>query len=143
MTTQASTPLPNGVTLQDIDGGANYYCSHGFTYACNAGWDNASFFPIGAWLTPLGSQADINRWKDLGLNTAFAISNPEGTNLPLIKSNGLNVVLQNGEISRFSNIGSETVGINSCDECGDYAGAVTTPLSTTFKCTAGWSFLVD
>src|SRR3954463_5764949 len=39
--------LPSGVTLRDIDGGADYYCSHGFTYACNAGWDTPSFFPIG------------------------------------------------------------------------------------------------
>ncbi len=32
--------------------------------------------------------------------------------------------------NRFSNINSETVGVLACDECGDYAGAVTTPLST-------------
>jgi hypothetical protein len=127
----ASGPtLPSGVTLQQVDGGSNYYCAHSFTYACNAGWDDPSFFPIGAWLSPVHSQSDIDLWRDLNLNTIFAPSGPESTNLPLIKSNGLNVVLQSDESGRFSNVGTETVGMLACDECGTYAGAVSDPLSS-------------
>ena len=67
-----TTQLPPGVTLQQIDGGPTYYASNGFTYAANAGWDNASFFPIGPWLAfPPITQSDANRWIDLGWNTAF------------------------------------------------------------------------
>src|SRR5579862_9048323 len=48
----ASPSLPTGVTLQQIDGGPNYYCSNGFTYACSStfngmSWDDPRFFPIG------------------------------------------------------------------------------------------------
>ena len=66
--------LPAGVTLQQIDGGPNYYGNNGFTYAAAAGWDSPNFFPIGPWLAPLLDQSDANRWLDLGLNTAFGFT---------------------------------------------------------------------
>ena len=65
------TTLPSGVTLQQIDGGPNYYANNGFTYAVNAGWDSPSFFPIGPWLAPILTQSDANRWLDLNWNTAY------------------------------------------------------------------------
>ena len=48
--------LPAGVTLQQINGGPNYYANNGYTYAANAGWDSPSFIPIGPWLADLGNQ---------------------------------------------------------------------------------------
>ena len=36
-TTLGVPALPSGVTLQQIDGGSNYYANNGFTYAANAG----------------------------------------------------------------------------------------------------------
>ena len=79
--------LPQGVTLQQIDGGPTYYADHGFTYAVNAGWDNPSFFPIGLWLAPMLSQSDANRWLDLCINTAFMVT--ANSNLSLLRSNGI------------------------------------------------------
>jgi hypothetical protein len=120
--------LPAGVTLRPIDGDSNYYCSHGFTYACNAGWDDPSFFPIGPWLAPLLTQSDVDRWKDVGFNTAFALTGDSP--LSLLRSNGVNVIIQSDEYTRFGTFGSEVVGMMSCDECGTVAGAINTPLST-------------
>src|SRR5689334_15208258 len=70
----SASQLPAGVTLQAIDGGPTYYADNGFTYAALAGWDSPSFFPIGLWMAPLRNQSDANRWLDLGLNTAFAMT---------------------------------------------------------------------
>jgi hypothetical protein len=98
--------LPTGVTLKPIDGGPTFYADHGFTYAHNAGWDDPSFFAIGAWLPPLRTQADAHRWKDLGWNTAFS---PTGNSLPsLAKANGIWFI--------GGGTGSETVGLLSADE---------------------------
>ena len=105
--------IPPGVTLQDIDGGANYYASHGFSYAAAAGWDNPSFFPIGPWLAPMLDQRAADRWKDLGLNTAFGITG--NSPLSLLRSNGIWLVAQL-EGSVTSQIGPETVGLIAADE---------------------------
>jgi hypothetical protein len=107
-------PPPPGVTLQPIDGGPNYYCANGFTYACNAGWDHPSFFPVGLWLPPMLSQADADRWKDLGLNTAFLLTG--NSSLSLLRSNGLWAVLQTNESGLMAQIGNETVGLLGADE---------------------------
>ena len=115
--------LPPGVTLQQIDGGPNYYCNNGFTYACNAGWDNPSFFSIGPWLAPIRSQADIDRWKDLGLNTAFGATGD--SNVALMRQQGIWLVPQLDSGLLNQGLGSETVGLNATDEA-DPAPAVQT-----------------
>ena len=104
--------LPPGVTLEQIDGGPSYYSSHGFTYAANAGWDDPSFFPIGVWYAHVLTQADADRWKDLGLNTVFALT--DDTSLSLLRSNGIWAIIQTGHPA--SEIGSETVGLLTVDE---------------------------
>ena len=121
--------LPPGVTLQQIDGGPNYYCSHNFTYACNAGWDSPSFFPIGPWLAPMRTQSDANRWLDLGLNTAWALT--ADSPLSLLRQNGMYAAIQQNEYTRFGAFGNEVVGMMSCDECGTVASAFDTPIGTT------------
>jgi hypothetical protein len=122
------TTLPPGATLQQIDGGANYYANNGFTYAHNAGWDD-SFFPIGPWLAGIDDQSDVNRWKDLGLNTAFTLT--ADSSLSLLRSNNIYAILQRDELNRFGSLGPETVGILSADEPSTYSEGVSTPLSTT------------
>jgi hypothetical protein len=117
--------MPPGVTLQDIDGGPNYYGNAGFTYAHNAGWDDPSFFPIGPWLAPIRSQADANRWKDLGLNTAFALTSDSP--LSLLRSNGLWAVIQANELSKFGTLGPETVGLLAADESDPWPAIRSTP----------------
>lgn len=77
--------LPEGVTLQPIDGGScttsagpcydNYYCSHRFTDACNSGgafpgksWDDPSFFPISQMFYYCSQPA--SEWLAEGLTVA-------------------------------------------------------------------------
>ena len=111
--------LPAGVTLQQIDGGPNYYANNGFTYAANAGWDNPDFFAIGPWLDSLLVQSDATRWLDLGWNTAFGITG--NTVLSIARANGISVI-QNADESILSGTGAETVGLLSADE--NYAASV-------------------
>jgi hypothetical protein len=121
--------LPPGVTLRPIDGGPNYYCSHGFTNACADGWDNPSFFPIGPWYGTVTQQSDVTRWKDLGLNTAFRTTG--NTSLSLLKANGLYaIVADDSGGPETPGMGSETVGLLSADEPSTMSSGVTTPLST-------------
>jgi hypothetical protein len=116
--------LPPGVTLQEIDGGRNYYSSHGFTYAHTAGWDDSTFFPIGPWLAPILSQADATRWLDLGLNTAFGLT--ANSNVALMRTNGLWLVAQM-ETPLTNQCGSETVGLIAADEADPWPAVRTTP----------------
>jgi hypothetical protein len=122
--------MPPGVTLQDIDGGANYYASHGFSYAAAAGWDDPGFFPIGPWLAPMLNQSMANRWKDLGLNTAFGITG--NSPLSLLRSNGIWLVAQlEGRVT--SQIGPETVGLIAADEADPWPAIRSTPNSLQDK----------
>ena len=116
LTLPVSAPrqLPQGASLQQIDGGPTYYAGHGFTYAVNAGWDNPSFFPIGLWLAPMLSQSDANRWLDLNLNTAFLVTG--NSNLSLLRSNGIWLVGNAGEFGSGTQYGTETVGLLGGDE---------------------------
>ena len=99
--------LPAGVTLRPIDGGSNYYGDHGLAYAHNAGWDNPGFFPVGPFLAPMQTQADANRWLDLGLNTAFNITG--NSSISLLASNGLWAIQSSDAL--LPGTGAETVGL--------------------------------
>jgi len=120
--------LPTGVTLQHIDGGSNYYASHGLTYAASAGWDNPSFIPIGPWDDSIANQAAANRFHDLGWNTAFAVVNGNSSTPTLARSNSISLVQLVGNV--LPGTGSETVGLWSKDE-PMYYSQVTTPIATT------------
>jgi hypothetical protein len=84
-----SARLPGGVSLQAIGGGTcsssqgpcydNYYCSHDFTNACNAGnaypaksWDDPSFFPIAQDYYGCGG-SNPSAWLAEKLNVASRI----------------------------------------------------------------------
>jgi hypothetical protein len=96
--------LPSGVTLRPIDGGPNYYCGSGLTYACNGGWDSPSFFPIldDYAFYPSNSAATF---KDLGLNTDVRVTG--GTDMTFLRNAGIWAV-QSGDTT--TNTGSETTG---------------------------------
>jgi len=120
--------LPPGVTLTQIDGGPDYYCSHGFTHACAAGWDNPSFFPIGPWLAPMAFQSDADRWHDLGWNTAWSVDT-NNASLALFTPNQLNLIIYWEQIaswlpSQGGNLGPATVGIMAWDEPSTIADAL-------------------
>ena len=125
--------LPPGVTLDPVDGGSNYYGDHGLTYAHNAGWDS-SVIPIGVWLAGIRTQADADRWNDLGLNTMFGMTSD--TKLSLLRANGIEAVVQHQELSQIlanngGSLGSETVGLLSYDEPSTYEQGVSGPISST------------
>src|SRR5262249_13830317 len=113
-----------GVTLQQIDGGPNYYSNNGFGYAVNAGWDSPHFFPISIWFGRL-TQADADRWHDLGINTASLTTG--NSDFSILRANEIWAI----EGSDTPNIGSETVGVLTADEPSTFAEGVTTPPSTT------------
>ena len=121
--------LPAGVTLQQIDGGPNYYASNGLTAAANAGWDNPSFIPIGPWEDMLVTQSDANRWLDLGWNTAFNITGNSSTSLA--RSNGIWIIQDNTQMGLLSGTGSETVGLLTYDEPTTFAEGISSPIGTT------------
>ena len=73
--------LPAAVTLQAIDGGPNYYCSHEFVYACNDGWDSSSFFPVGAFYGTFASASDVSKWQGIGWNTTFRTTTPSSASV--------------------------------------------------------------
>jgi hypothetical protein len=104
--------LPAGVTLQPIDGGPSFYCSHGFTVACNDGWDNTSFFPIGPWW----GGYDASVWSDVGWNTAIRYT---GSDIGTLSANGVfSIIASNDDTSGGfeDTIEPNTVGILANDE---------------------------
>lgn len=99
-----SASPPGGVSLQQIDGGPNYYCSSGLAYACNAGWDNFSFFPILDDYAFYATNSTAT-FKALGLITAVRVTC--GTNMNYLRSAGVTAIQAGDETT---NTGSETVG---------------------------------
>ena len=114
VTVSSGSGLPTGVSLQKIDGGPNYYCSNGFTYACNAGWDSPSIFPIMDFYA-FSAYGSIATFKDLGLNTTQLVTG--GTNMSTLRNAGIGAV-QGSDAS--TNTGNETVGTH-IEEPGSWA----------------------
>ena len=113
--------LPSGVSLQAIDGGSSYYCSHGFTQACNDGWDSPSFFPIGPfWGNYAGEQST---WSAVDWNTEFYTTSQTDTN---DLANDGRFIIPAGSASITPN--NNTVGYDSADEPGSWSSA-TSPLA--------------
>jgi hypothetical protein len=102
--TPIQVSLPSGVALRQIDGGPNYYCANGLTYACEDGWDNPSFFPI---LDDYAfySTNSTSTFKDLGLNTDLRVTG--GTSMSYLRNAGV-YAIQAGDAT--TDTGNETVG---------------------------------
>lgn len=122
---QATTQGITGVTYQAIDGGPSYYCSSGFTYACNAGWDSPSFFPI---LDDYAFYAgnSVTTFRDLNLTTDLRATSD--VNMATLNANGVTAILD----GLNTNFGPETVGwhIEEPDGWSGDAQAVTNQAST-------------
>jgi hypothetical protein len=111
--TPSPTPAPAAeVSLEQIDGGTGYYGQ--FTNALS---DSPGFFPVSAWIRPVHTQAQVDTYKDFGLNVLVGLENPELTQESLLRSNGLKAIIQSDERTRFNDIGSaETAGWFLYDE---------------------------
>lgn len=107
----ATTNKGKAMTIAPVDGGSDYYgrFSHGLP-------TDKSYFPIGAWLRPVGSQADINAYLDFGLNLLVGVEAPEFTDEALIRRAGIRTLIQADERTRFNGLGSETAGWMMGDE---------------------------
>jgi hypothetical protein len=122
-TTPTPVSLLKGVTEQPIDGGPNYYCSNGFTYACRAGWDNPSFFPIMDNFAFYPSNR-TSAFKSMGFNTTESVTGGTGgattcasgaTDLSVLKAAGIWADL-GGDSG--CNVGTETVMAHIEEPCG-------------------------
>lgn len=119
-TVVAGGSLPPGVTLDPIDGGPNYYCSGGFSYACSDGWDNSSFYPIGVWYASITDSGDATFYKSLGLNTAFRTTS--NSSLSSMNSAGIDAIVSDQGSPETSGMGSETTGLLAQDEPDSWTG---------------------
>jgi len=111
---QLADPLPPGVVLQPIDGGANFYTGHGYTKA--AALDSPNFFPIGIWYPSLNTESDVATYEALGINM---LDRPDGAcKLSLLTGTGIYAIPQYGECggATGSGIGKESVGLFTDDE---------------------------
>ena len=116
-TTVGTLGLPPGVTTVAVDGGADFYSSHG--YAQTAPLDNPSFFPVGVWYPGLNSSSDVAAYKKAGINM---LDRPDGNcDLSLLAGTGIYAIPQYGECGGSTGAGitansSSVVGLFTDDE---------------------------
>jgi hypothetical protein len=110
-------PPPGAVTLQQIDGGPNYFAQFSNPLPTSPG-----YFPIASWCRPWHDSGQVAKYRDFGLNLGICLENPELTNEALIRSSTdshgfpMKAIVQSNERTRFNDIGSETAGWNGGDE---------------------------
>jgi hypothetical protein len=83
-------PAPASVSLQDVDGGLNWYGAFAHSLPTSA-----SHFPIGVWFESVVEQGDIDKDKAAGLNTYVVLTG--NSDLPLVERHGMKVLAQHGE----------------------------------------------
>ena len=96
-------------SLREVEGGPGYYGRFS-----NALPTSPSDFPVGVWFESVSSQSDINLDKDAGLNLYVGMTS--NSNLGLVRSNGMRAIIQSDERTKFTGVGSETVGWELHDE---------------------------
>ena len=69
---------------------------------------DASYFPIGVWFESVLSQADVDRDKDVGLNTYVVLTT--NSSLSLLRANGMGAFVQQDQWLASAALGSETPG---------------------------------
>jgi hypothetical protein len=77
-------------TLEEVDGGLGWYGR--FSHPLHT---DASYFPIGVWFESVVSQADIDKDKDVGLNTYVVLTG--NSSLQLLASNGMRHLAHHAE----------------------------------------------
>jgi hypothetical protein len=97
------------VTLQPVDGGADYYgrFAHGLP-------SDPSYFPVGVWFERVEEQHDIDLDRAAGLNLYVVIT--ASSDLSLVRDNGMRVFVQSAQRDQFSGIGPETAAWELDDE---------------------------
>lgn len=134
--TSATPPLalPFGVSLQAIDGGAGYYCSNGFTNACNDGWDNPSFFPI--MQDYYYCSQPVSEWLAEGLTAVGRVNSDcsPSTFGSLMQSNHLSVIAGGDKYTGLPDnvspgFGQETVGWH-IEEPVTWNASTSTPMAS-------------
>ncbi|MFY1636617.1 DUF4082 domain-containing protein [Solwaraspora sp. WMMB335] len=96
-------------------GGPSYYSA--FPQAKTSGWTDASFFPIGVWFEGVYTQSEIDKDKDVGLNTYVVLTDP--SDLGLIRRNGMTAMT----MGSHSGQGNESIGWVLQDEVDMWGGA--------------------
>jgi hypothetical protein len=106
---------PGSPRLTQADGGPMYYGK--FAHGLPAG---PAYFPIGAWFRSACDQAQIDAYRDFGMNLFVGVENPPldeqgnpspcGANMPLLGAAGMRALVQVNERHRFDNLGPETAG---------------------------------
>jgi hypothetical protein len=100
----------SGVRLRQVDGGASYY--RRFSPSLPS---DASFFPIGVWFESVVAQADVDKDKDVGLNTYVQLT--DSTKMSLIASAGMYAIQSDPKRA-----GPEMIGWELPDEADMWAG---------------------
>ena len=90
----ADATLPAGVTLRDIDGGADYYANWANSYSTSS-----SFFPFTVWAETLSSQTDANNYANIGVTGVIHLwDGPTAAQMDRSKLVGLQIM---GMVSDF------------------------------------------
>ncbi len=99
------------LSLKRVDGGREYYGK--FSRALPT---RSSYFPIGTWLKTALSPSEVAEDREVGLNLYVGVADPEGSDLGLLRANGMSALIQADERTRFSGVGAETAGWLLADE---------------------------
>ena len=81
----AQDPLPEGVSVQGIDGGPGFYGKFSPTLPAEP-----SFFPLGVWFESVLQEADIAADRGAGLNTYVQLT--DDSNVELVRGSGLHAL---------------------------------------------------
>ena len=117
LTVSTAACTPASPTLQEVDGGLDYYSR--FSNALPSG---ASFFPIAVWGSYAHEPANINVDKAVGLNTYVWAADP--LYMADIRAAGMHVIQAQEE---RDGVGSETAGWLLADELDMTAGPTACP----------------
>ncbi|WFE30200.1 DUF4082 domain-containing protein [Solwaraspora sp. WMMD791] len=97
------------------EGGPSYYAA--FPHATASGWTNPSFFPIGVWYEGVYTQSEIDKDREVGLNTYVMLT--DQSDLGLIRRNGMTAMTMGSR----SGQGDESIGWILQDEVDMWGGA--------------------
>ena len=78
-------PLPDGVTLQQVDGGPDFYGRFSPTLP-----SSNTFFPLGVWFESVLTSADVDQDRSAGLNMYVQLT--EDSDPGLIRAQGLHAL---------------------------------------------------
>lgn len=81
----AQDPLPKGVTVQEVDGGRDFYSRFSPSLPNGDG-----YFPVGVWFESVTQQSEVDLDRASGINTYVQLT--ANSDLSLIKASGLHAL---------------------------------------------------